>query len=220
MVDATTPRGGIERVLQAWRLSPDLHQFNEPADEATLGAAESALGRPLPAGLRALYQFSDGMAPLNGNLIVEPLAASEDSGLVGFSDRLRASEWPIPDEVLMFGGNGGDDLFGLWYPTGASDHAPTPVLRVGSIFEPASLALAGTDLDRFLLAWSGYYLVQDEAPVEALDALGLPAALREVDDEAGLAPYFRWADPALSDPDPDPYERGLDARGIAKLIGQ
>ena len=176
------------------------------------------MGRPMPADLKALYRFSDGMAPLGGNLTVEPLTATSGLALVGLSDQLRDWDWPIPDELLMFGGNGGDELFGLWYPAGAPSDGLSAVVMVGSIFEPVCLALAGTDLPRFLLAWSGYYLVQLEAPAAALDALRLPESLRQIDDEAGVAPYFRWADPTLADPDPDPYARGLDAAGIAALI--
>jgi hypothetical protein len=220
MAQALRPsgQGELDRVLAAWRLSPASHQFEEPADEPTIAAAERALGRLLPDGLRALYQFSDGMAALGGNLTVEPLTGSEDAGLVGLSDRLREWGWPIPDEVLVFGGNGGSDQFGAWYPVDASSGGPTPVVMIGSVFEPACLALAGTDLPRFLLAWSAYYLIVDDAPAEALDALGLPASLRAIDEEAGLAPYFKWADPGQIDHEPDPYERGLDAAGFAELI--
>lgn len=213
-------RSDLDRVLAAWRLSPASHQLEEPADDETIATAERALGRLLPEGLKALYRFSNGMAPLGGNLMVESLTGSEDRGLVGFGDRLRGWGWPIPDQVLMFGSNGGSDLFGLWYPPGAPADGPTPVVMIGSVFEPASLALAGTDLPRFLLAWSAYYLVHDldEAPAEALDALELPESLREIDEDGGLAPCFRWADPDLPDPDPDPYGRGMDAAGIAACI--
>lgn len=212
--------GDLERVFAAWRLSPESHELEAPADEALIAAAEQSLGRSLPDGLKALYRFSNGMAPLGGNLMVEALTESEDSGLVGLSERLRSWNWPIPGELMMFGTNGGGDQFGLWYPPNSASHAPTPVVMVGQVFEPASLALVGTDLPQFLRAWSGYYMILLESPIEALDALGLPESLREIDDDAGLAPYFRWADPAKADPYPDPYERGLDAAGIATLIGR
>ena len=210
--------GDLDHILAVWRLSPASHQFEPPADEATIAAAEEALGRPLPDALKTLYRFSNGMEPLGGNLMVQPLTESADGGLVGLGDRLRSWDWPVPEDVLMFGGNGASDQFGLWYPPGTPASEPTPVVMIGAVFEPASLALAGTDFARFLRAWSGYYLVLDEAPADALDALGLPDALRRFDGAAGLAPYFRWADPTLTDPDPDPYERGLDAAGIAALI--
>jgi hypothetical protein len=89
---------------------------------------------------------------------------------------------------------------------------------VGAVFAPACMALAGTSLTRFMRAWSGYYLVSGDAPVAALDALGLPAHLRTMDDETGFAPYFAWADPDLSEPEPDPYSRGLDRDEIASSM--
>lgn len=65
----------LERILAAWRLSPDLHRFASPADETTIAAAEGPLGRRLPDTLKVLYQFSDGMSSLGGNLFLEPLVS-------------------------------------------------------------------------------------------------------------------------------------------------
>jgi hypothetical protein len=206
-------RGELDRLFAAWRLSTHLHDLNDPADEASIDAAERAFGGPLPTGLKALYRFSDGMGLVGGNLAVEPL-----EGLVGMSGRLRSWKWPIPNELLMFGGNGSDDLFGLWYPAGANPDAPTPVIMVGSIFEPRCLALAGTDLPAFLRAWSGYFMVLLDASPAALDVLGLPPSLRVIDEHTGIAPYFQWADPTLPDPEPDPYARGLDRDGVVALL--
>ena len=215
---AREPADQMGPVLEAWRQSQGSSWFGAPADEATIAQVELTLGRPLPPALKSLYRLSDGMAPLDGNLMIEPMSGAVDRGLVGLAERLRGWDWPIPDELLVFGGNGGDDQFGLWYPQGASASDPTPVVMVGAVFEPACLALVGTDLPRFLRAWSGYYLVQGSSPAPALDALELPAELRVIDDAAGLEPYFRWADPDLPDPDPDPYAKGLDARSLAEII--
>lgn len=201
----------LDIVLAAWRLSPASHQFRDPATDEAIAEAERSLGRAIPDSLKSLYRFANGMSALGGNLGVESLLDSKGGGLVYLGDRLRSWHWPIPEEVLMFGGNGADEQFGLWYPPGAPADGPMPVVMIGSVFEAACLALAGTDLPRFLLAWSGYYLVLDEAPTEALDALGLPEALRRLDEDASLAAYVGWADPALPDHDPDPYSRGVDA---------
>lgn len=208
----------LDRVLTAWRLSPASHQLQAPpaADEA-IAEAERAVGRPLPHALKALYGFGNGISALGGNLEVVPLFDGETGGLVDFGTTLRSSQWPIPDQVLAFGSNGADEQFGLWYPPASTADGPMPVVMIGAVFEPPCLALVGTDLPQFLRAWSGYYLVLLEAPSEALDALGLPDALRRI-PEGGMAPYFRWADPALPDPDPDPYSRGMDAQEIASVI--
>ena len=210
----------LDRVLTAWRLSPETFELQAPpAAEEAIAEAERALGRPLPRALKAIYGFGNGISALGGNLGIVPLVDGEAGGLVDFTTSLRSSLWPIPDQVLVFGSNGADEQFGLWYPPRSPTDGPTPVVMIGAVFEPACLALAGTDLPQFLLAWSGYYLVLLEAPSEALDAIGLPESLR-VDPArmAAIAAYFRWADPSLPDPDPDPYSRGMDAHGIASVI--
>lgn len=147
-----------------------------------------------------------------------PLFAEGERGLIGFGDRLRAWGWLIPSELLMFGGNGADELFGVWYPPEASSDDEVPVVMVGSVVEPACLSLAGTDLPRFLVGWSSYYLVLDEAPSRAFDTLGLPASLRRARPDASIASYLAWADPQLPDPDPDPYARGLDANEMREVL--
>lgn len=208
----------LSSIVAAWRLAPDSWPLPEAASDTDIADAERRLGRPLPAELRALYGISNGPNPLGGNLAIQPLSSVEGEGLVGMGERLRGWGWPIPDEVLVFGDNGGEEQFGLWYPAGAEADASTPVVMVGAVFEPACMVLAGTSLTRFLRAWSGYYLVLIDAPIAALDELGLPAHLRTIDDEAGVARYFAWADPDLPELDPDPYARGLDRDGIALLM--
>ena len=172
------------------------------------------LTRALPSEVAEVYRFSNGMTALGGNLAIEPLEE-----MVGFSGRLRTWDWPIPDEVVVFGGNGGDELFGLWLPPDARTLSSAPVVMIGSVFEPACMALVGRTVSGFLRAWSGHYLDLLDAPQQSFAALGLPVHLRGTHDQSGWAPYFEWADPSLPDYDPDPYSRGLDARGIAGVIG-
>ena len=147
--------------------------------------------------------------------MVEPLAE-----MVGFSNRLREWSWPVAEELMAFGGNGSDDLFGLWAPAESSPGDPAPVVMLGAIFEPACMAIVGTDLGGFLRAWSGYYLNLLGASAEALAHLGLPSELHDAPDDLGFTPYFEWADPTLPDHDPDPYSRGVDAAGMAALVSR
>lgn len=208
----------LDRVLAAWGLSPAIHDLRKPASRELIAEAERRLGRAIPDALKSLYRFSDGLSALGGNLALDPLVDREGGGLVNLGDRLRRADWPIPDDVLVFGSNGADELFGLWYPSGARGEGPMPVVMIGSVFEPKCLALAGTDLPRFLLAWSAYYLVLLEAPTQALDALAVPDALRIGNNAWSLEPFVRWADPTLPDHDPDPYARGMDPSTLAEVI--
>jgi hypothetical protein len=93
----------------------------------------------------------------------------------------------------MFGGERSDELFGLWYPPESSAGDPTPIIEIGSIFEPGCMALAATNLPAFLRAWSGYFMAMMEAPEPALKALGLPKSLcaltNKLQSEA-IAPYL------------------------------
>jgi hypothetical protein len=59
---------------------------------------------------------------------------------------------------------------------------------------------------------------------KALDALGVPANLRAMDPEAEEAELkkklYEWADPALPDHSPDPYDRGLTAEQLRNSYGR
>src|SRR5919204_2954219 len=95
-------------LVDAWRLSADLHRLRSGASESELAVAEDDLGRPLPEPVRALYRLTDGASFLDGNLNVYPLQA-ETLGLVGASDWLRSVRWTIAEELVVFGDNGSDD---------------------------------------------------------------------------------------------------------------
>ena len=186
-------------------MSLEEHLLAAPATPQQIAAAESTLGRRIPLELRRLYEFSNGAELMHGNLIVNQIDALSSHG-----DQLREWGWPIPHELLVFGGNGAGDLFGVWYPPAANADAESAVALVGEVFEPRCLAILGTSLGRFARAWSAYYLQLTDAPAEALDALQLPEGMRS-DELDTTGPFFAWADPALPDTDPDPYERGLTA---------
>jgi hypothetical protein len=131
----------------------------------------------------------------------------------------RAHQWPVPEELLIFGGNGQGEPFGLWLPETAGPAYDHPVIQIGQIFEPACMAVYGTSLVPFLTAWSAYYLLPDEAPAKALRALKVPARLCSeayAEDYAALA---AWADPGLPDPEPDPYSVAYDVDELRRLFG-
>jgi hypothetical protein len=205
----------LQQIIDAWRLAPALNHFGPTLEPGAIDTAERQLGRPLPTDLITLYGLGDGFSVVGGNLFLDPLTG--EMGLPGHSDQLREWGWENPPDVLMFGTNGGGELFGLWYPDGADPAGPTPVVEIGSVFEPDCMALVGTDLAPFLRAWTAYYFLICEAPAVALDAIDLPTHLRVAEPES-LEPYFRWADPDLPNHDPDPYTDRLDAAAAALLV--
>jgi hypothetical protein len=200
----------LDDVLDAWRLSAAVHALAGPLDEDGLLAAEARLGRDLPTDLRRVYAFSDGFDGFDGNIHIERALKAAD-----FAQDLRDSDWDIAPELLVFGGNGSDEHWALWYPAGASPDDPTPVIEIGEIFDGGSLALIGSSLPCFLRMVSGFHLAGRENS-EASDAIGLPHALRR--DQDRFAPLVAWADPALPFPEPDPYVQRLTRADIARLI--
>jgi SMI1 / KNR4 family (SUKH-1) len=203
-------RDALDDVLDAWRLSSALHTIGDPLDEDGLLAAEARLGRDLPTDLRRVYEFSDGFDGFDGNINMERALVAAD-----FAEGLRDSGWDIAPELLVFGGDGSDEHWALWYPDGASPDDPTPVIEIGEIFDGGCLALLGSSLPRFLRMISGFHLAGRDNPA-ASDAIGLPQALRR--DQDRLAPLVAWADPALPFAEPDPYVQRLTRADVERLI--
>jgi hypothetical protein len=217
-VDAT-----LEQVLRAWELSAALHEPRPAAPEGDLDEASRRLGRRLPVAVKQLYATANGGSFLHGNLALAPLLPAGDDGtsVATGADALRAAEWPIPHGLVVLGGNGADDHFGVWLP-GDAEARPL-VVQIGETFAPESFAVVGDDLVSFLTGWSAYYLLLlgDDADVgPALDALGVPAQLRVQSSQLGdddLDALLSWASPHLPDVHPDPYERGLTADDLAQI---
>jgi hypothetical protein len=213
----------LRSVLRAWELTPSQHEFEPGVPPAVLHEAERRLERTLPEDLRALYDAVGGGSALGGNLtLYPPLAADgdeEEFTLAGAAAAHRSWDWPVPEELVVFGDNVQGELFGLWLPAG--EQARPLVVEVGAVFEPETLAVVGTDLASFLTGWSAYYLLlvtPEEDTAAGLDALGVPAELRVPGEKLGdgeLAALLAWASPGLPDAEPDPYERGLTAEQLA-----
>jgi hypothetical protein len=209
----------LEPVIRSWELSVKFHRLNQPASDDAIELAEAELERKLPSALRAIYEMSDGAELLEGNLQVEPLGIpAPKSGIVTLGDELRDAQWPIPPELLVFGGDGQGDQLGCWLPEGIETLDP-PVVLLGQVFEPKCLAVMSLGVVSFFKGWTAYYLQVIEAPDEAQDALGTPSFLQSTDpDEELLYRCLAWASPDLPDPRPDPYTRGLSAEELASLL--
>ena len=211
----------VGRALEAWRHLGELEDVPAAtADE--IADAERRLGRPLPPEARRLYESANGGTFADGNLGIHPLLAEDhdELALTTASGLLRSWDWPVPDELVVFGDNGADSNFGLWLP-GSSSVRPV-VVELGEAFDDACLAVVGDDLGSFLVGRTAYYarLIDDDAArTAALDALGLPDELRtreDADTEEAHFAALAWASPGLPDPRPDPYERGLTPEAVAR----
>jgi hypothetical protein len=176
--------------------------------------------RTIPEDLHVICAEVAGQELLGGNLRIYPLESDDPETLTvaNASDRLRSSDWPVPDEMVVFGDNGQGDSFGLWVPR---DGGARPlVVQIGAVFEDACLAVVAEDLECFLRAWGTYYgLLLGEPPwVEELIAeFEIPEELRSLDENGSEDEFYAvlgWACPGLPDPRPDPYERGMTAEQV------
>jgi hypothetical protein len=202
-----SPTEKMQRVLKAWELAAELNN-DYPVRAASLemiAEAEKQLGYSLSESMRALYLAHDGGWYLGGNIVLEPLFPKEEEGLSVTSGvgQLRAWDWPLPDDVLVVGGDGGDGTHGLWI----SDFAGREPIVVETVDAGESFAVVGDDLASFLVGRSAYYLLLYSDyfdPERALDVLEVPNDLRRTDfDDEHYYAVRAWANPNLPDIDPE-----------------
>jgi hypothetical protein len=205
------------RLLAAWTATAWLHEPRPPGSLGDLESVEEAVRRRLPQALRELYLRHDGGSWLGGDLALMPLLSGGDLSVARASAAHREWNWPVPDEVVIFGSDGGGDPFGLWLPAAA---ARPVVVKIGAIFEPGCMGVVGEDLNAFLRAWTAYYLLLPDrvAVTPGLDALELPEHLRADDpDDETFAQIVEWASPTLTGSMSDPYEAGLTADDVRRI---
>ena len=205
------------RLLAAWSASAGLHHPGAPASPADLTTVEAALGRHLPDALRELYLHHDGGSWVGGDLQLLPLLGDE-LGVARASAAHRDWGWPVPEEVVLFGSDGGGDPFGVWLPDGPGRPL---VVHVGSIGEPGCLGVVGEDVNAFLRGRTAFYLqLPDQDTTAALDALGVPAELRSADpDDDTARQLHEWANPTVDWSLADPYEARLTADDVRRISG-
>jgi hypothetical protein len=206
-----------DRVWQAWTATAWLHEPLPPASPDELDSVEQSIGRPLPGAFRELYQRHDGGSWLGSDLVLMPLQTGGELSVAQASAAHRAWDWPVPDELVLFGNDGCGDPVGLWLPATATRPI---VAKIGAIFEPGCMGIVGEDLNAFLRAWTAYYLLlpDREAATAGLDALELPDHLRSDDpDDETFAHIVEWASPTITGSMSDPYKARLTADDVRRI---
>ena len=209
---AALPSSASAGLLQVWNalaLTGQDYEYDPGVDRRGTADVEESLGRRLPADLAAIYEAANGLYLLHGNLQILPITAEEENWcLPRHTDWLRSVEWTIPDEVVVFGGNGGDEVFGLWIPRGSDpEKAPVVLISDEDFTDDPGYGLIGSTFTRFFASWTAMYLIITEANEAALEALGVPNDIQE-DDEEILDRIIAWGDPTLAGDCHDPNAEG------------
>ena len=207
----------IETIVRSWEMS-GASDMEAGATREQVAEVASALGRKWPDEFVDLYLRCNGGDILGGNLELYPLAGREIS--VAHASRfLLENGWPIPNELIVFAGDGTGNQFGLWLP--AEEQSMTMVVEVGDIFEEGSFAVTGTSISGFLHGRSAYYLHLLECPESALDLLGAPPWFKERPSEEltdeDYENVLRWANPGLPEHSVSSYEARLTAAHLRAL---
>jgi hypothetical protein len=210
----TVSEAVIDWILKVWELS-DNTVLNAGASDQSIAVLEKILHGSLPGDMRACYLRTDGADVLGGNIALYPIHGAKFS-VSELSEFYRDSEWPVPEDLVVFGGDGCGDPFGIWAPPGGGS---TPlIVKVGAIFELGCMAVVGTSFSRFLLGRTAYYLLLDDTDPSCLDLLGVPQSLRTSDpDDATYEAIVRWADPELPGLSIDPYTARLTEDDIRQM---
>lgn len=199
----TTP--SLDRLLDGWSLAGAHVDLAPPATAAELASAESELGRPLPDEVRELYAACNGMSLASGDLVLHPLTGPDGRSVTTAAPQLREQAWPVPEELLVLGDNGGDEAIGVW---AVADARRALVVLIGSPLDDSPLAVLGTSLTGFLAAWTAYFLPladpgEDPAVADFLAEVGAPSP-ETGDEDEHLMNLLAWGSPDLPELDDGP----------------
>ena len=212
----------IQTLFDAWKSAGAHHNVQAPATEAEIQAAETKIGVALPKLLREVYQLFNGgwMWDLPW-LSLEP--TSTYYGVTDGNEKLIEYGWHIPQEIRVFGDNGGGNPFGIWLPACGNPIFDQPIIDVADPGEDGCMGVAGTNLLSFLRGWSAFRLMLKELDkskeITFLDTLEVPQPLREgeyLPDD--IAPFRKWADPQLPDPSGDAYSQQYTIGDLKRIF--
>ncbi|HEU0121310.1 MAG TPA: hypothetical protein VFQ91_12350 [Bryobacteraceae bacterium] len=203
----------FSRFLAFLKATGSEHELGGPAT-----ASELSL---LPPALRPLYREHNGAALFDGDLLFFLAGGPPDEdGTVQHASRLaREADWPIPQEVTLFGRDTGGEVLGVWTGPRDASKYPSPVILTGLLFEPAAHSLLATSLERYLLTTTVWHCLDTDYAETAFRLFQVPKALQAADlEEMDGEAWFAWADPALPALPGDPYEEPLTGSQIRALL--
>ena len=105
----------IDSILKVWEVSDNTF-LNPGATDDAIAILEKTLRGSLPADMRTCYLGSDGADVLGGTIALYPIQGGKFS-VCELSQFYRDSKWPVPEDLVIFGGDGCGDPFGIWAPS-------------------------------------------------------------------------------------------------------
>lgn len=206
-------------------------ELGPPETDEALDALEAALGRALPPEVRAVYRLvgRDASPVISANLDMAPLLDGE-AAVATHTEELRGWGWVIPQEVVVFAGDGGGRVYGLWLPEEGARRHPILLLDTGDDDGP-DMGIVAQDLPAFtateLILTGGMWTAERDGRIQEL--LGLPDELRGDPDDrlpAGEVPadadsvvtdpILRWASPDVPEVAYDIY-RGTTVADVHRI---
>lgn len=193
----------------------DEHQIAPPIGQADL--------KYLPSPLRPFYEWANGAALFEGDLLFFPAnGPADEDGTVRNASRLaREADWHVPEDVTLFARDTGGEVVGVWTGKRNEERFPSPIVLTGLIFKPAAHALIASSFERYLLTTTVWRCFGSHLAEEAFNAFGIPEEFQVEDiEDLDAEAWFQWADPALPAAPSDPYEQPLTASQIRKLVSE
>ncbi len=198
---------------------PDEPLLQPPSTAEALAALEASLGHTLPDDLRTLLARFGATSYVPGDVFVSALTSTDDEpGIDSYAAQLRDWGWKIPAELLVFGGEGVDALYGVWRSPDAPCWQP-----VVAVVVDGDLAVVGDNVASFIAGRMASHAILDAAEGDdraaaILGALSVPDALRALPDDEQWEPTMAWSNPNRPYAEPDPFTNPIpldELRAIA-----
>ncbi|MDC7125386.1 MAG: SMI1/KNR4 family protein [Spirochaetales bacterium] len=133
---------------------------NEPISMSEITEIEKKLCVIFPDDIKEVYTYSNGFDAFDGNLQLYPMAIDDDFCILNASNSHRSWDWPIPQEMVIFGDNGCGEPYGFWLSEGKTE-TKCLIVQTGEIFEDKCLSIVANSFSDFLLIVLSFNLLDE-----------------------------------------------------------